>query len=62
MKTKEVADFFGGKKKLADVLGIRPSAVSMWGETIPASRQYQIQVISKGQFKVDSKSDAHPTA
>ncbi|MNR68148.1 DNA-binding transcriptional regulator DicC [compost metagenome] len=57
-----MADFFGGRKKLADALGIRPSAVSMWGETIPVSRQYQIQVISKGKFKVEQKSDTQPAA
>lgn len=62
MKTQEVADFFGGRKKLADALGIRPSAVSMWGEKIPVSRQYQIQVISKGKFKADQESDAYPAA
>ncbi|SEJ46352.1 DNA-binding transcriptional regulator Cro [Pseudomonas linyingensis] len=62
MKTQEVADYFGGKKKLAAALGVSPSAVSMWGETIPETRQYQIQVISKGKFKVDQKPDAHPAA
>ncbi len=56
MNTHDVAEFFGSKKKLADALGIRPSAVTMWGETIPASRQYQIQVLSKGKFKVSPKA------
>lgn len=55
MKTREVADFFGSKKKLADVLGIQPSAVTMWGELVPQSRQYQIQVLSKGRFQADHK-------
>lgn len=55
MKTQDVADFFGSKKKLADALGIRPSAVTQWGETIPESRQYQIQVLSKGKFKAGRK-------
>ncbi|KPA87045.1 DNA-binding transcriptional regulator Cro [Pseudomonas asplenii] len=58
MKTREVADFFGSKTKLAQALGIRPSAVTMWGETIPESRQYQIQVLSKGKFKAARKSQA----
>lgn len=62
MKTQDVADFFGGRKKLADALGIRPSAVSMWGETIPISRQYQIEVISKGKFKVGQESATPPAA
>lgn len=55
MKTREVANFFGSKKKLAEALGIQPSAVTMWGETVPESRQYQIQVLSKGRFRADRK-------
>ncbi len=55
MKTREVADFFGSKKKLAEALGIQPSAVTMWGDHVPESRQYQIQVLSKGRFQVDHK-------
>lgn len=51
MKTQQVAEFFGNKKKLAEALGIKPSAVTMWGDTIPVSRQYQIEVLSKGKFK-----------
>lgn len=58
MKTQEVADFFGGKKRLAQALGVSPSAVSMWGETVPMSRQFQIQVISQGKFKAEQKSAA----
>jgi DNA-binding transcriptional regulator YdaS (Cro superfamily) len=58
MKTQEAAAFFGGKKKLADALGIGASAVSMWGDEIPESRQYQIQVISKGKLKADRKPAA----
>ncbi len=56
MKTQDVADLFGSKKKLADALGIRPSAVTMWGETVPESRQYQIQVLSRGKFKAVRKA------
>lgn len=56
MNTREVAEFFGSKKKLADALGIRPSAVTMWGELVPTSRQYQIQILSKGKFKASPKA------
>jgi hypothetical protein len=56
MNTSEVAEHFGSKKKLAVALGIHPSAVTMWGEIIPSSRQYQIQVLSKGKFKVEQKA------
>jgi hypothetical protein len=54
MKTQDVAEFFGSKKKLADSLGISPSAVTMWGEFVPASRQFQIQILSCGKFKAES--------
>lgn len=56
MKLNEVAKFFGGKKKLADALGIYPSAVTQWGETVPLSRQYQIEVMTKGRFKAVRKA------
>lgn len=53
MKLNEVAAFFGSKRKLADALGVFPSAVTQWGETIPVGRQYQIEVITGGKFKAD---------
>lgn len=56
MKLNEVAEFFGGKKKLADALGIYPSAVTQWGETVPLSRQYQIEVMTGGRFKAVRKA------
>lgn len=56
MKTKDVASYFGSKTKLARALGIKPSAVTMWGENVPESRQYQIQVLSKGKFKAEPKA------
>ena len=55
MKIDDVAAFFGNKQKLADALGIFPSAVTQWGETIPQGRQYQIQVITGGKFKAEQK-------
>lgn len=56
MKTQDAADFFGGRKKLAEALGISPSAVSMWGESVPMSRQYQIEILSKGKIKAARKA------
>lgn len=55
MKTRDAANFFGSKKKLADALGIQPSAVTMWGDSIPVSRQYQIQVLSKGKLRAEER-------
>lgn len=56
MKTEDAAAFFGGKKKLADALGISPSAVTMWGEYVPELRQYHIQVASKGKLKANQSA------
>jgi len=58
MKTSDAAAFFGSKKKLADVLLINPSAVTQWGELVPESRQYQLQVLTKGKLKVSEKQSA----
>lgn len=55
MKTRDAADYFGSKKKLADALGIQPSAVTMWGDSIPVSRQYQIQVLSQGKLRAEER-------
>lgn len=54
MKVSEVAGHFGSKRALAKQLGISEAAVSYWGEVIPLSRQYQIEVITKGKFKAVS--------
>jgi DNA-binding transcriptional regulator YdaS (Cro superfamily) len=56
MKVKKVAAFFGGKKRLAEALGIFPSAVTQWGDEIPLGRQYQIEVLTKGKFKAVRKA------
>ncbi|MBD9415905.1 Cro/Cl family transcriptional regulator [Pseudomonas sp. PDM16] len=58
MKTKQAADHFGSKKKLAAALGISPSAITMWGEDVPELRQYQIEQLTKG--KVKRQSAAQP--
>lgn len=58
MKTTDAAAFFGSKKKLADVLLINPSAVTQWGEFVPESRQYQLQVLTKGKLKASEKQSA----
>ena len=55
MKIEEAVKYFGSKTKLADALGIRPSAVTQWGDEIPAIRQFQIQVISKNKLKADQQ-------
>ena len=55
MKTQEAVKHFNNKKiELARALGIKPSAVSMWGDKVPLLRQYQLERITKGELKADS--------
>lgn len=56
MNITDAIKYFGSKKKLADALGVRPSAVTQWGDKIPSVRQFQIQVISKNKLKAEQKA------
>lgn len=47
MKTEEAIEFFGGKKQLADALGVWPQVIYQWGEFPPVARQYELQVKTK---------------
>ena len=50
----EILEHFGGThESLAKALGCSRAAVTMWGEEIPESRAYQIQVLSDGKFKAE---------
>ena len=53
MTTQEAVDFFGGRQKLAEALGIWVSSVYQWGESPPPVRQFQIEVASKGKLKAE---------
>lgn len=53
MNMTDAVGHFKTKTNLAKALGISPSAVSMWGESIPHVRQFQIQVITNGRLKAD---------
>ena len=53
MKTIDAIKYFGNKAKIAEALNIDRSAVTLWGDSIPKGRQYQIQVITKGKLKAD---------
>lgn len=56
MNITEAISHFGSKKKIAEVLGIHPSAVTQWGDSIPEVRQYQLQVLSKNKLKASKKA------
>lgn len=55
MEKQTAIKHFGSGVKLADALGIAPAAISQWGEFVPEGRAYQIQHITKGKLKVESK-------
>lgn len=52
MTTKEAIEFFGTRAELARALDIYAGAITQWGEEPPRSRQWQIQVLTKGKLKV----------
>lgn len=53
MKTKSAVEYFGTKTAIADALGIKKSAVSQWGQTVPQGRAYQIEVLTGGKLKAE---------
>lgn len=55
MKTVDAIEWAGGTmQKLADKLNMKArSTICEWGEYPPLLRQYQIQVVSKGQLKAE---------
>lgn len=52
MRTSEVIEFFGGVKQVADALDIWPQAVYQWGDIVPESSAYKIEVITNGALRV----------
>jgi transcriptional repressor of cell division inhibition gene dicB len=58
MNMNDAIKHFGSKTKLAAALGIHPSAVTQWGESVPEIRQYQIQVLTKGKLKASASRSA----
>lgn len=56
MTIDEVVTYFKGQGPLAERLGIRQSAISMWkkrGGTVPLPVQWQIELGTKGKLKAD---------
>lgn len=59
MKTNEVIEYFGGRKKLLAALNLKTrQTIYAWGEFVPAHRQYQIEIITNGALKADIKDRA----
>lgn len=53
MKTSDVIALLKTKSEVAKLLGIGRSAVSQWGDFVPADRQYEIEVKTNGLLKSD---------
>lgn len=55
MKTIDAINHFGGRKELADALGIDRSAIHHWGDVVPIARQFQLQIITQGALVASAK-------
>ena len=53
MTTEEAIQHFGGRKALADALGVWPQVIYQWGERPPMGRQYELEVKTGGVLKAD---------
>lgn len=51
MKTSEVIEAFGSQTAVARALGIKPPAISQWGDEPPPLRQLQLQQITAGRLR-----------
>lgn len=48
MKKSDVIKHFGSAKKAAEALGIKPPAISQWGDEIPPLRALQLEKLTHG--------------
>lgn len=53
MKTQDVLDYFGGVRQTAEALGMTASAVYLWKEDVPKTRQAHVEAATKGKIKRD---------
>ncbi|WP_429054247.1 Cro/CI family transcriptional regulator [Aeromonas veronii] len=56
MQKSTVLEHFGTVTATAKALGISHVAVSKWDNTITKGRAYQIEVLTGGKLKADSRS------
>lgn len=49
MRTQEAVEIFGSQKALAAAIGISPSAVYQWGDTVPMSRRQSIRLAMRAK-------------
>lgn len=51
IETEDICQHFGGRAKLARLLGITTQAVHQWGDSIPPWAAIEIERISEGRFR-----------
>lgn len=51
MRKSDVIEHFGSVTAVAKALELTTQAVSMWPETVPRNRQWQIDVLTDGKLK-----------
>jgi len=58
MLTNDAVQYYGGRRQLADALGITRQAVEQWGKVVAEGAAYKLQVLTKGDLVVDAKKYA----
>jgi hypothetical protein len=53
MLKHDAIHFFGTQASLAKALDITTGAISQWGEHVPESQAYKLQIITGGRLQVD---------
>jgi DNA-binding transcriptional regulator YdaS (Cro superfamily) len=53
MYTDDAVQHFGGRRQLAQALGISRQAVEQWGKLVARGMAYQLQVMTGGKLVVD---------
>jgi DNA-binding transcriptional regulator YdaS (Cro superfamily) len=54
MYTNDAVQHFGGRRQLAEALGISRQAVEQWGEFVARGVAYRLQVMTGGKLVVDA--------
>ena len=58
MKTSQAIEYYGSATKLADALGITKAAVSQWDKFVPELRALQLERLTGGELKEESRATA----
>jgi DNA-binding transcriptional regulator YdaS (Cro superfamily) len=53
MKTKDAVQFYGGRRAVAEAIGISVQSVAQWRERVPLGSAYKLQVATKGKLLVN---------